>query len=206
MDRTRRGGSALRLPNILAHDATWMPDGKASLYAAENRSMVHRQEDGGSTLFATLPGRALWLRWSPDGSLLRFTLLDPLRHTMGLWQIDRSGKNLRKMLDGWNKPSSECCGVWADDGKSFVFQATRGGHTDLWRLDGDTSSMPVQLTNGPLNFGAPASSGHGGRIYFLAWIRNRSYNVTTWRRLILYRQRPSWLMRAEWNTLGIERA
>ena len=161
------GGSAQRLPNIVAHDAAWMPDGKAILYAVENRLMIHRPEDGGSTLFATLPGRALWLRWSPEGSVLRFTLLDPLRHTMGLWQLDRSGKNLQRMLDGWNQPSAECCGVWAEDGHSFVFQATRGGHTDLWELTGATGTVPVQLTNGPLNFSAPASSGHGGRIYFL---------------------------------------
>lgn len=161
------GGSALRLPNLVAHDATWMPEGTAILYANENRLMIDHPDSGSISLFATLPGRALWLRWSPDGSMLRFTLLDPLRHTMGLWQIDRSGKNLRKMLDGWNQPASECCGVWADDGKAFVFQATRNGHTDLWRFAGKSMSMPVQLTNGPLSFGAPASSGHGGRIYFL---------------------------------------
>ncbi len=161
------GGSALRLPNIVAHDATWMPGGKSILYAVGDQLMVDRPDGGGSSLFAILPGRALWLRWSPDGSLLRFTLLDPLRHTMGLWQIDRTGKHLRKMLDGWNQPSSECCGIWADDGKAFVFQATREGHTDLWRFEGDGSSQPVQLTDGPLSFGAPASSGHGGRIYFI---------------------------------------
>ncbi len=78
------GGSALRLPNVVGHDATWMPDGKSILYAVGNQLVVNRPEDGVSTPFAALPGRALWLRWSPDGSLLRFTLLDPLRHTMGL--------------------------------------------------------------------------------------------------------------------------
>ena len=161
------GGSALRLPNIVAHDASWMPDGKSILYAVEDRLMIDRPDGGGSALFATLPGRALWLRWSPDGSVLRFTLLDPLRHTMGLWQIDRSGKNLRKILDGWNQPSSECCGIWADDGKIFVFQATQEGRTNLWRMEGNRTTHPVQITNGPLNFGAPASSGHGSRIYFL---------------------------------------
>jgi len=28
------GGSALRVSNVLAHDATWMPDGEGILYAA----------------------------------------------------------------------------------------------------------------------------------------------------------------------------
>ena len=161
------GGSALRIPNIVAHDATWMPDGKNILYAVGDRLLIDRPEDGGSTPFATLPGRALWMRWSPDGNLLRFTLLDPLRHTMGLWQIDSAGKHLQRLLDGWDRPSSECCGVWADEGKYFVFQATRGDHTDLWRLDRNATSSPVQLTDGPLNFAAPVSSSHSSRIQFL---------------------------------------
>lgn len=161
------GGSALRLPNVVAHDATWMPDGKSILYAQGNRLMIDRPEDGVSAAFATLPGRALWMRWSPDGTLLRFTLLDPLRHTMGLWQIDSAGRHLQMLLGGWDRPSSECCGVWADDGKYFIFQATRGDHTDLWRMDGNSTSSPVQITDGPLNFAAPVSSSHSSRIYFL---------------------------------------
>ena len=161
------GGSALRLPNVVAHDATWMPDGKSILYAEGNRLVVNRPEDGSSTPFATLPGRALWMRWAPDGSLLRFTLLDPLRHTMGLWQVDSEGKHLRMLLSGWDRPAAECCGVWAGDGRYFVFQATRGDHTDLWRLERNETSSPVQLTDGPLNFAAPVSSSHSSRIYFL---------------------------------------
>ena len=161
------GGSALRLPNVLGHDATWMPDGKRILYAVGNQLFVNRPEDGVSTLFATLPGRALWLRWSPDGSLLRMTVLDPLRHTMGLWQADSAGKNLQRILEGWDDGSSTCCGVWADDGKYFVFEATRDGHSDLWRLAGKNPTWPVRITDGPLNFTAPVSSVHSSRIYFL---------------------------------------
>ena len=29
-------------------------------------------------------GRAFWMRWSPDGKLLRFTMLDPIDHTLSL--------------------------------------------------------------------------------------------------------------------------
>ncbi len=161
------GESALRLPNVLAHDATWMPDGKSILYAAGNQLVIHQLEGGASTLFATLPGRALWLRWSPDGSLLRFTVLDPLRHTMGLWQMDRGGKHLRMVLNAGDRSPSQCCGVWADEGKYFVFQASQGDETDLWRLDGKAASPPVRVTDGPLNFVAPVAPSHGSRIYFL---------------------------------------
>ncbi len=81
--------------------------------------------------------------------------------------MDSAGKNLRMILNGWDQPPSECCGVWADDGKYFVFQSNRGDHTDLWRLAGNSTSSPVRVTDGPLSFSAPVASGHGSRIYFL---------------------------------------
>jgi Tol biopolymer transport system component len=95
------GGTALRLANVIAHDATWMPDGKRVLYAAGNRLFISKLEDETSTPFATLPGRAFWLRWSPDGNILRFTPMDPVDHTLGLWET--------------SNPS------WSDDGQSIVF-------------------------------------------------------------------------------------
>src|SRR5258708_20961785 len=81
------GGSALRVSNILAHDATWMPDGNGILYAAGNELFLTHLKDGASTSIASLPGRPFWLRWSPDGNLLRFTIIDPLAHTMSLWEL-----------------------------------------------------------------------------------------------------------------------
>jgi len=111
-------GTALRLANVIAHDATWMPDGKRVLYAAGNRLFISRLEDGVSTPFATLPGRAFWLRWSPDGKILRFTLMDPVDHTLGLWETSRDGRSLRPILSSWTKPSSECCGIWTGDGNT----------------------------------------------------------------------------------------
>lgn len=161
------GGRALRVANAVAHDATWMPDGNSVLYAAGNQLLVSRLRDGVSTQFATVPGRAFWLRWSPDGKLLRFTLLDPIGHTLGLWEIGADGKGARAVLSGWTKPSSECCGVWTGDGKYFVFQSNRSGNNDLWRLEEKSVSNPVRVTNGPLSFEAPVTSRIGHRIIFL---------------------------------------
>ncbi|WP_158793124.1 winged helix-turn-helix domain-containing protein [Granulicella sp. L60] len=161
------GGSALRLANVVAHDATWMPDGKSILYAAGNQLTVDRLEDGVSTPFAILPGRAFWLRWSPNGKLLRFTLMDPVDHTLGLWEAERDGRSARPILSNLTKPSSECCGIWTGDGKYFVFQSDRGGSSDLWRLDGKSAVNPTRVTNGPLSFAGPVTSRIGHRIYFL---------------------------------------
>lgn len=162
------GGSALRVGDILAHDATWMPDGKQILYAAGNELAIANLKDGSSTRFATLPkGRAFWMRWSPDGKLLRFTLLDPIAHTLSLWELSAGDHTPRQLLPEFTNPASDCCGTWTADGRYFVFQSSHGGNSDLWRLSGTRTSNPVQITNGPLSFQAPVADRTGHRIFFL---------------------------------------
>jgi Tol biopolymer transport system component len=162
------GGSALRVSSILAHDATWMPDGKGILYAAGNELAVTHLEDGTSTPFATMPfGRAFWMRWSANGKLLRFTILDPIDHTLSLWELASADHIPRPILKGWTVPASECCGTWTKDGRYFVFQSSHGGNIDLWRLNGTSASDPIQITNGPLSFEAPVADRAGHRIFFL---------------------------------------
>jgi Tol biopolymer transport system component/DNA-binding winged helix-turn-helix (wHTH) protein len=161
------GGSALRVANILAHDATWMPDGNGILYAAGNELLVTHLKDGSSASIAALPGRAFWLRWSPDGHLLRFTIIDPIGHTMSLWELPAGSHSPRPVLEGWSNPASDCCGTWTADGKDFVFQSAHDGSDDLWLLHGKDLSSATRLTNGPLRYEAPVAARSGHRIFFL---------------------------------------
>jgi Tol biopolymer transport system component/DNA-binding winged helix-turn-helix (wHTH) protein len=165
------GGDARRVPGVLAHDATWMPDGKRILYAENNDLLIAGEDGTGVQKFATLPGRAFWLRWSPDGKLLRFTLLNSENHTTALWQIEANGKGAHPLLPGWNSPPAECCGSWTEDGRYFVFQSTRSGDSNIWQIDDKPglfgSSKPEQITNGPLSFQAPITARNGDRIFFI---------------------------------------
>jgi Tol biopolymer transport system component/DNA-binding winged helix-turn-helix (wHTH) protein len=161
------GGSALRLGHVLAHDATWMPNGSDILYAAEDGLYLVDASGENPHLFATLAGRAFWLRWNPTGKLLRFTIVDPIAHTESLWQLSASDRKPRQLLDDFMSPDTECCGVWTSDGSSFVFQSTRGGDVDLWKLSGDATDNPVRLTDGPLQFESPVAARDGRRIFFL---------------------------------------
>ncbi len=161
------GGSALRVGGVLAHDATWMPDGKGILYAAGNELYLTHADDARQSPFASLPGRAFWLRWNPAGTLLRFTIIDPIVHTGSLWQMSATDRKPRQILTGFMNPPMECCGVWTADGTSFVFQAERGGNTDVWRLSGDAATKPVRLTDGPLQFQAPVAARTGNTVFFL---------------------------------------
>jgi len=161
------GGSALRVGDVLAHDATWMPDGDGILYANGTDLFLTHLSRQQPAHYASLPGRAFWLRWDPDGKLLRFTILDPLAHTVSLWQLTPSDRTPHRILADFNQPAGECCGVWTANGKNFVFQSSKGGNNDLWLLSGLSTSNPTRLTDGPLEFESPTADRTSNRIFFM---------------------------------------
>jgi len=163
------GGAARQIPAVLAHDATWMPDGSHILYATGDTLWVVGEDGESPQRFATLSGRAFWMRWASSGSTLRVTLLNSETHTTSLWELDAQGKNEHQLLADWNMPASECCGSWTADGRYFVFESRHGGTNNIWMLR-PGSSAPIQLTNGPLDYQAPITARSGGRVFFY---RNR---------------------------------
>ena len=158
------GGSGRRIPGVLAHDAAWMPNAAGILYATGNDLAELSPDEESSTAFAKLPGRAFWLRWSPDGKVLRFTLFDPIRHSTALWEIEGQSHQPKPVHLPDVISQSACCGVWLSDARSYVFQA----NNNLWLLQGTgRSARLVQLTNGPLRFLSPVATRSGGRIFFV---------------------------------------
>ena len=167
------GGTARRIPGILAHDATWMPDGQRILYATGDDLYIARDNGTESRKLASLPGRAFWLRWSPDGSRLRLTLLNSETHTSTLWQVNSDGSGAHMLLDNWNSaPAAECCGSWTDDGRYYVFQSARTGNSNIWAIPEHgglfgSPQQPIPITNGPLNYLAPIIERGGRRTFFI---------------------------------------
>ena len=158
------GGSGRRVQGILAHDAVWMPDGTNILYATGNELAEIGPNDDSRATYAKLPGRAFWLRWSPDGKLLRFTLFDPVTHTDALWEMEIGSHTPRPVRIPTSEHLSTCCGVWLPNGQSYVFQA----NDNLWELKGLGSSATLrQLTNGPLRSLSPLAARNGSRIFFV---------------------------------------
>jgi len=172
------GGGASKVLSGLAHDAVWRPDGDSILYASGRNLFVTHNDGREDFKLATLPGRAYWVRYAPDGSRVRFTVLDPKSRATSLWEIAADGTQLRPLLSGWNTPTAECCGNWTPDGKSFIFQASRDGVSNIWerRESGGlwpTSPEPSQITAGPLDFLAPSPSRTGDRIFVIGTHQRR---------------------------------
>ena len=158
------GGSGQRVANVLAHDAAWMPDGTSILYANGNELWITGEDGENSTLYAKLEGRAFWLRWSPDGKLLRFTLTNPVTHTTSLWEKELKSGKPHPISELSAVHSDTCCGVWTADGLKFAFQA----NNNIWELDETARGHRVnQLTNGPLRYSSPAASRTGSQLYFV---------------------------------------
>ena len=166
------GGSPQPLHDVVAHDATWMPGGQKILFASGTDLFVSGADGSGIQKLASLPGRAFWLRWSPDGTLLRFTLVNALNHVTSLWEMSADGKSIRPLLTAWSHPESECCGSWTSDGRYFVFQSRHSGQNNIWALDqgglltGFLPRAPFQITNGPLSYQTPIAGRAGHEIFF----------------------------------------
>ena len=115
-------GSPRRLGNIVGGAAAWSPDGKTIVYATRQDDLFIASSDGASSRkLVKLPGQALWIRWSPDGTRLRLTIHESETNTSALWELSADGSHLRPLLPGWSTAPAECCGNWTADGKYYVF-------------------------------------------------------------------------------------
>jgi Tol biopolymer transport system component/DNA-binding winged helix-turn-helix (wHTH) protein len=165
------GGAARKIVSGLGHDGTWLPDGNTILYASGRNILISRNDGRDVRVLTSVPGRAFWLRSSPDGSRLRFTVVDSATRAPSLWEFTFAGNKLRPLLPRWTNPSAECCGNWTPDGKDFVFESNRREGSNIWILSEKSwitgaSASPTQLTAGPLNFLGPLPARHGNKIFF----------------------------------------
>jgi len=153
------GESPRRLEDLIAHDVAWSPNKQSVAFAAGDSLFLLDNSNTKRKIFSS-NGVVLWPRWSPDGKRLRFTLEDASTLSSALWEVHADGSNPHILLPGWNKPAMECCGEWAHDGKTFVFQTGTLAHSDIWAVTEGLFGQPrpIQLTSGPLSFSAPLPS------------------------------------------------
>jgi Tol biopolymer transport system component/tRNA A-37 threonylcarbamoyl transferase component Bud32 len=167
------GGSPRRLGDLVGLDATFSLDGLKILYTKTGGVFLARSDGTESRRLVSVAGMPNWPRWSPDGTLLRFTLVDTRTSSASLWEVSADGANLHPLLPGWSNPPSECCGNWTPDGKYFVFQSRRTGLSTIWAIREKAgllrkaSREPTQLTAGPIPTALPVPSTDGKKLFVL---------------------------------------
>jgi DNA-binding winged helix-turn-helix (wHTH) protein/dipeptidyl aminopeptidase/acylaminoacyl peptidase len=81
------GGPARPLGDIEAEFAAWSPDGRAIAFAQHNALYLTDDEGTTSHRLVSTPGVPWWIRWSPDGQRLRFTLIDSTTSKASIWEF-----------------------------------------------------------------------------------------------------------------------
>ena len=162
-----------RLGGIVAEDAAWSPDGQSIAFSRMNEINVAKADGSEPRKLATPQGDAVYLRWSPDGKVLRFTFWPAGSSLVGsssIWEIARDGSNLHPLFPDW-RVRDDRGGAWTADGKYFVFRSFRNGRGSIFAvrekrdLSARTMEQPVELTTGPMSFTAPVPSPDGKQIF-----------------------------------------
>jgi TolB protein len=153
-----RGAHALTDSSASWFNMAWSPDDRR--IAATRLDPSHAlavwvmDADGAHaravTSFTDSVGRAQWPAWSPDGKRLavqvgRYDRTDHSRDRSDIWVIDLASGRATNLTPG-DDPWLDETPSWSPDGKSIVFQSTRSGRFEVWRMNAD-GSAPVQLTH-----------------------------------------------------------
>jgi serine/threonine protein kinase/Tol biopolymer transport system component len=166
------GGQVRRIGDMIALDATWSLDGSSIYYTTGPDIWVVRSDGTQARKVLTVNGKPNWIRFSPDGKLIRFSVLDEKLNIGSLWEARSDGSGLRRLLSGDAWPN-ECCGAWTSDGKYFVFESMRGGSWNLWAMREKrdlwrkTNAEPVKLATGASIAQSPLPSLNGNSVYFM---------------------------------------
>jgi Tol biopolymer transport system component len=112
-----------------------------------------------------------WIRWSPDGRKLRYSVE---RDSRSIWEVDAESERTspKPLLRDW-EGVNHCCGEWTPDGKYYVFQGTQGKHTQLFAMR-ETGNLfgrddPVQITDGALDYRRPTIAPDGKSLFAIGW-------------------------------------
>ena len=155
-----RGARALTDSSASWFNMAWSPDDRriavTRLDPSRALAVWVMDADGSHaravTSFADSVGSAQWPTWSPDGKRLAVQVGrydhsrdDHSGDRSDIWVIDVASGRATNLTPG-DDPWLDEAPSWAPDGKSIVFQSSRSGRFEVWRMNAD-GSAPVQLTH-----------------------------------------------------------
>jgi serine/threonine protein kinase len=150
-------GAPRRLAEVVANHSsgTWSPDGQHLAFARGSDLYLANADGTDPHKLATVSGSAWFLRFSPDGSRLRFSIL---KTESSLWEVRTDGTGLRALFPGENGLHDSYGGHWSADGRYFFFISSVNSQRNVWAAREPTGLLPwraprpVQLTAGPMSF------------------------------------------------------
>jgi hypothetical protein len=170
-------GAPRRLGDLAGHSGTWSPDGRHVVFCS-GLDIYQANADGTDPhKLATVSGEPNGLHFSPDGTRISFSIARPESDSSALWEMRSDGSDPHPLFPGWHSPPAECCGEWTPDGRYYIFVSGFPG-SDVWALRETTglfrrrSSIPFQLTTGPLSF-TSLTPGPDGRKLFAHGLQGR---------------------------------
>ena len=162
-------GSLQDLGGFVVNGAAFAPGGW--IVFSEGAEVFLANGDGsGSRKLLTAPGPVNHLRYSPDGTRLRFTVGNEHIGQNSIWEARANGTGLHEILTSMTEYPSRCCGEWSPDGRYFFFQTERNGTSRIWVLAERypfwrKQPAPVELTTIPPNFYMGGLSEDGKKLY-----------------------------------------
>ena len=159
------GGSLRKLGDGRA--GTWSPDGRMLAYANGRDLFLVKNDGADPHRLASAPDRTFDPAFSPDGTVIRFSVGDYATSQSSLWEVSVQGTNLHPLFPAWHTPPNECCGKWTSDGKYFVFQSKGNiwARAEIGSWFGNRKDQPFQLTSGPMTFSSPLPSKDGKKLF-----------------------------------------
>jgi Tol biopolymer transport system component/DNA-binding winged helix-turn-helix (wHTH) protein len=178
------GGSGRRVGDARGTQAAWSPDGQNIAYSLQEELFTIRDDGQQLRKLFSASGSIEYLRWSPDGRRLSFTVRSMSRGELALWEIGSDGRNPHPLELGWKaRPGGwgdgECCGDWTPDGKYFVFRSEHDGVRSFWAFRENGGGINngrgtlAQLYTSPDRIGEPRFSADGKKIFFVDYQERR---------------------------------
>lgn len=169
-------GVPRRLHDLVGHFGAWSRDGRRLAFAKGSDIYMANGDGTDARKLIALSGSARSIRFSPDGTRLRFTLEQQQAALASIWEVRLDGTDLHPVLPGWRGSPLSCCGVWSADGRYYFFvgQVSDGisdSDSGIWALREPSGvfhrgpSEPFRLTTGPMSLSFPVPSPDGRKLF-----------------------------------------
>ena len=161
-------GSPRRVGEVVAHDASFSPDGGKIAYANGYDVFEVRRDGSGVRKIVSASESVDSPAWSRDGSQLRYRKGASASRGGTLWEVGVDGGKPHPLFSG---AGGLCCGAWTSDGRYFLFSSKVAGEEGIWAVREKTgwfqkgSGKPVLLSTGPLTYVCAVPSRAGKQIF-----------------------------------------